>query len=262
MSSGKIRRLARIFGQDRRALIVAMDHGSAFGVAPGLENPGDVIRAVVEGGADAILATHGLATRYAEEIGPAGLILRVDRATGGREGAARLLYGVEDALRIGAEAIACMGFPGSPLEHDTLENLARLAAECEAFGLPLMAEMLPRGFEGGEGSRTVEAIRSAARIGAELGADFIKTQYTGTLDGFRAVVEACYVPVVVLGGAKMESEVDLLRMARESIDAGGAGVAMGRNIWGSRNPGNITRALAAIIHANATLEVAQAMLRK
>lgn len=261
MASEKWRRMRRIFGQDGRTLIVAMDHGLAFGALAGLENPANAINSVIEGGADAILATYGLAVRFAEEIGRAGLILRVDRVTGGSSGAARLLYRAEDGLRIGADAIACMGFPGSRFEHDTLHFLAQLAAECRSWNVPLLAEMLPQGFEGGEESRTVEAIRSAVRMGAELGADFIKTQYTGTVDGFRSALDACYVPVVVLGGSKMESARDVLRLAREAVDAGAAGVAMGRNIWGSYNARNITRALAAIIHEDATLEEAQNLLQ-
>lgn len=237
-----------------------MDHGSAFGVLPGMENPAQTIQSVIEGGADAILTTYGLATRFAEEIGRTGLILRVDRVTAGTGGAARLLHRVESALRIGADAVACMGFPGSRFEHETLTILAELAGECDAWNVPLLAEMLPCGFEGGEESRTVAAIQSAVRIGAELGADFIKTQYTGTVDGFRSVLDTSYIPVVVLGGPKTENEADVLRVAREAIDAGAAGVAMGRNIWGSANAQNITRALAAIIHDNASLETAEALL--
>ncbi|MBI4317984.1 MAG: fructose-bisphosphate aldolase [Chloroflexi bacterium] len=261
MDSGKLHRLKRIFRTDGKTLIVAMDHGTALGVVPGLERPGDTIKRVLAGGADAIMANFGIATAFAAEIGQAGLILRVDRVAGGDAGEARLLYRAEDALRIGADCIACMGFPGSRFEHATLRHLAELAAECQRWQLPLLAEMLPQGFEGGEDARKPQAIGHAIRIGAELGADIVKTQYSGTVAGFRSALVSCFVPVVVLGGGKMEDEADVLRTAREAVDAGATGVAMGRNIWSHQHPERMTAALAAIIHDGATVEQAMKKLR-
>lgn len=264
MNPQKIRRLNRIFRLDGKALIVAMDHGGFFGPQPGNERPGETIRKVVAGGADAIMTTFGLATTFPEELAAVGLILRADGGVsrlGGRKWRGRLLFGPEEALRLGADGVVCMGFPGAEREHDNLSYLAQLSARCNEWGLPLMAEMLPRGFEGGEDSRTVENIRMVVRIGAELGADIIKTQYTGSVDTFKAVTESCYVPVVILGGTKMDTDGDVLRTVREAMDGGARGVAMGRNIWGHDHPEKMTAAVAAIIHEDATVETALEKLR-
>ncbi len=263
MTQGKTRRLGRLFREDGRTVIVAMDHGGFFGLQPGLEQPGEVIRQITLGGADAIMTTYGLAQHYAEELAATGLILRVDGGAsrlGTRAWRGRRTFSAEAALRLGADGVVAMGFPGAENEDDNLRDLAELSDECGRWGLPLVAEMLPRGFEGGDDARLPETITLAIRIGAELGADIVKTQYTGDVESFRMVVAGCFVPVVVLGGAKMESDAAALRAVREAMDAGGRGVAMGRNIWGHRNPRKMAAAIAAIVHENASVESALAML--
>ena len=142
---------------------------------------------------------------------------------------------VEDALRLGADAVACMGIPGSACELQTLENLSRLAGSCRSWGVPLMAEMIPGGFADTE-RHTVEDIRSAVRIGVEAGADFVKTKFVGTAETFRAVIRNSYRPVLVLGGARVDDCRDLLGMVCAVLDAG-VGVVVGRNVWGIPIPG-------------------------
>jgi DhnA family fructose-bisphosphate aldolase class Ia len=255
--------MRRIFREDGRAVIVAIDHGGFFGAQPGLEQPGRMFQQVVMGGADAIMTTYGLAQHFAQELSAAGLILRVDGGVsrlGTRAWRGRPIFGAEAALRVGADSVVAMGFPGAENEDQTLRGLAELSDQCGRWGLLLMAEMLPRGFEGGEDSRSPDNIALAIRIGAELGADIIKTQYTGEVESFRKAVAGCFVPVVVLGGAKMEDDAATLRAVREAMDAGGRGVAMGRNIWGHRNPQKMTAAVAAIVHEDAAVEQALAML--
>jgi DhnA family fructose-bisphosphate aldolase class Ia len=264
MSEGKLRRLRRIFGEDGSAVIVAMDHGGYFGAQPGLEQPRAVIRQVVAGGADAILTTLGLAQNFADELAPTALLLRVDGGVsklGTRAWRGGQIFRAETALRLGADGVVAMGFPGSENENKNLHDLAQLSEQCVEWGLPLMAEMLPRGFEGGDDARAAETLALAMRIGAELGADIIKTQYTGSVASFQKAVSSCYVPVVVLGGPKMEDEAATLRTAREAMDAGARGVAMGRNIWNHPQPQKITAAIAAIVHQNASVAQAIEMLK-
>jgi DhnA family fructose-bisphosphate aldolase class Ia len=256
------RRMSRIFRRDQRTLIVAMDHGNVFNVMPGLRDPGRVIEQVVEGGADAILTTFGVAKNYPGEFGKAGLILRADSGrtqVPGGDVEWVLRYGVEDALRLGADGLGCMGFPGTPHEAKTLAHIAKLAADCERWGLVLLGELLPGGFEN-MALHTPEHIALAARFGAEGGVDLIKTEYTGAKDTFARVVEGCYRPVVVLGGGKKESELQVLQMVKDSIDAGGAGVAMGRNVWNHPDPRSFVAALAAIIHESASVADAAELL--
>ena len=263
MAQDKTRRLRRIFRDDGRTVIIAMDHGGFFGPQPGFESPSEPIKQVIAGGADAVMATVGLAQNFASELAPAALILRVDGGVsrlGTRAWRGKLIYGAKAALRLGADGVVAMGFPGAEREDENLSYLADLNDQCTKWGLPLMAEILPRGFEGGDDARAPETIRLALRLGAELGVDLIKTQYTGDVASFRKAVESCFVPVVVLGGPKMESDAEVLRTAREAIDAGGRGVAMGRNIWGHKHPQKMTAAVVAVVHNGASVDEALAML--
>ena len=162
-----IRRMNRIFRQDGRTLIVAMDIGLIDGPCAGLERPGETIAKVAAGGADAVLTSYGVAQRFAAELAGLGLILRVDGgATSlGASGTApgSLFFGLEEALRLGADAVAVSAFPGSPVEVESLERLAHVIAEAHRWGLPVMAEMVPGGFDSPPDKRTPHAIALAVR---------------------------------------------------------------------------------------------------
>lgn len=256
------RRMNRIFRPDGRVLIVAMDHASMEGPCKGLEDPGKTIEKVAAGGADAVLTTYGVARHFARQLAPLGLILRSDGGStilGKMEGPGALFYGIEEALRLGADALAVSGFPGSDKESESLENIATLAREAHAWGLTVMAEMVPGGFDSAPEFRTVENIALAARVGDELGADFIKTPY---VDGFERVIQSCYTPVVILGGAKRGQERDMLADIKKAIESGASGVAIGRNIFQAENPQAMTAAVAAIVHGNASLDEAMAILQR
>jgi len=102
----------------------------------------------------------------------------------------------------------------------------------------------------------VEVVKHAARVAAELGADLVKTNYTGTPASFREVVSGCPVPVVIAGGPKMGSDMEVLRMIKDSIDAGGSGVSIGRNVFQHSSIAGMTRAVASIVVAGAGAEEA------
>ncbi len=241
--------MSRIFRNDGKTVIVAIDHGSALQVLPELKKTGEKIRAIAEGGSDAFIVNYGTALCYREELKSTGLILRLDGGSSvlSENPGGVLLYQLEDALKIGADAVAVMGFPGAPNEEETLGNIACLAAKCREWDVPLIAEMLPGGFAP-EPANTVENVKLAARIGAELGASVIKTTFSGTAEEFREIVEGCFVPVVILGGNHTTDLQGLFQVVRGSIDAGSAGVAIGRNIWKHERPGAVTRALVSIVH--------------
>ena len=256
------RRLGRIFGPDGRTVIIALDHGLIDGPCPGFERPADTIAAVVAGGPDAVLTSGGIAAAFAAELSPVGLILRSDGSTTGLwpdgPAPAGTFFGPEDALRLGADAVAVTARPGSDSEAATLEILARTAAEARRWGLPVMAEMVPEGLGAGTGpERQTEAVALAARLGAELGADLIKAPFC---PDYARVTASTFAPVVILGGSK-GSEADTLAAVRDALDAGAAGVAMGRNVFQSPDPAAMTRALAAMVHGDAGLTDALAVLR-
>lgn len=249
VNSNKAVRLNRIFAADHRTMIAAMDHGSA-GIFPlgGLQTPANLLPCVIENGADAIITSPGIAKFYAHQIGRAGLILRIDggpTAQTEQWERIRVVLSVEDALRMGADAVIMMGIVGADGETETLANLWRVAAECHAWGVPLVAEMLPGGFKAKE--VTIEQIAAAARLAAELGADVVKIRYQGPADQYRYVIESCFLPVIILGGSK-QPLAQLVKETGDALSAGAAGVAVGRNIWQDPNPGEVTRALKEVVH--------------
>jgi DhnA family fructose-bisphosphate aldolase class Ia len=242
----KTRRLARLFGTDGKCLVVAMDH-AGFMDKPqhGLEEPEQVIRRVVPAGADAFLLTLGSAQRCADVVGHAGVWLSVDAQP------PLLDRIVETALQIGAEGIKCMVYPWCAEVPDSMTNFAALAVDCQKWGMPLMAEVIPGGFSAGSDGRTPEKISAGARVAMEAGADVIKTFYTGDAESFHLITQNCPVPIIVLGGERVANDQDLLLNVRNALDAGAAGVAIGRNIWGHAHPEKITQLLAAEIHSKA-----------
>jgi fructose-bisphosphate aldolase, class I len=251
LSSSKAIRLNHIFANDQKTLVVALDHGSA-GIFPlgELQDPARLLPAVIENGADAILTSPGVARLCAHQLGRVGLILRID---GGPIAQTedweriRVVLSVEDALRLGADAVIMMGIVGAPGETETLSSLWHVAAECHSWNVPLIAEMLPGGFKAKEVS--IEQIAAAARLGAELGADVIKIRYQGPPEKYRYVIESCYQPVIILGGSKQP--VDQLRgEVHEALSDGAAGVAIGRNVWQDPNPGKVTRLLKEAVYAS------------
>jgi len=254
-----IRRLNRIFCPDGRTLIVAFDHGMMDGPAKGMERPAATLAKIVAGGADAILTTYGMARRFAREIASLGLILRLDGGGTklGKMGPGSQFYTVEDALRLGADAVAISAFPGATKEEESLRILAHVVGDAHAWEMPVMGEMVPGGFDSGPEYRTAESIAIASRVGAELGVDWVKIPYS---DGFEEVTAGCYVPAVILGGAKKGSERIMLQNIRDALDAGAVGVAVGRNIFQADAPAAMTAAVAALIHQDASVQDAMEIL--
>ena len=248
VTAGKLRRARHLFGADGRAVFVAMDHPAYMGAGVSAAAAG----AIAEARPDGILATWNLARSRCEDFAGSGLILRVDGGISdlGDPPAAdttSLLYSAEQALVLGADAVVIMVFPGTPDEERSLGRLARLAAECEQLGLPVMAESIPGGW-----ARTVEwnteNVGRGARIAVELGADIVKTVCPGPAEEFAAVAEACPGPVVALGGPKVDDEDQVVALARGVVEAGGAGVAFGRNVWGSDDPAALVGRLMEAVH--------------
>jgi len=257
-----------ILAPDGRALIVAMDHARTHGVIERLEDPGAVIDTVVAAGADGIMTTFGVIKKYRDRlIGRIPTILRLD---GGpslyREDWLAytewgLLHSVEDALHLGVDGVVLMAFVGIPVELETYRMVARVAGECLAANLPLLVEALPCRSERIPDPKSVEAMASAARLGFEHGADYIKTYYTGTPEGFRRVVENCPVPTLIAGGPRMDTVQASLEVVHGALAAGAAGVVFGRNIWQNANPASMIAALNQIIHQRSTVADALAVLQ-
>jgi class I fructose-bisphosphate aldolase len=231
-------------------VVVALDHGIA-GITPldHLEKPRILMPKLSQGGADAIIVTPGIARSCSDLFTGLGLILRIDggaTALSGEWDKMEIIRSVEDALRLGADAVIMMGTCGTSEEARSLANLGLVAARCDEWGLPLIAEMLPGGF--GARDVTINQLAASARLGAELGADVIKLRYQSPSDDYQEVTRACYVPVITLGGPKQSPE-GLIQEIQESQQAGACGVAVGRNIWQAEYPENILAQIVKSVHS-------------
>ncbi len=259
MEQGKIRRLRRIFRKDNRTVVVPMDHGVSIGPVKGIENMQQIVTQLLKGGADAVVIHKGIAKRV--DIGNAGLIVHLSGISNLSPECANKIQicTVAEAIRLGADAVSVHVNVGAQDEPAMLAKLGRVADDCDSYGMPLLAMMYPRGPKI-PSEHNPEAVAHAARIGAELGADIIKTNYTGDVDSFRRVVESCPVPVIIAGGPKADTAQQILQMAYDSIQAGASGLSIGRNVFQHRNPTLMVKALSAIVHKRATVEDARKIL--
>jgi predicted phospho-2-dehydro-3-deoxyheptonate aldolase len=244
---------------DSKAFMIAMDHGVTLGPVRGLEDMQEIVTAVLKGGADAVVVHKGIAKHV--DTHNKGLIIHVSASTklGSKPNLKVGVCTVEEAFRLGADAVSAHINIGAQEEHVMLEFLGSLSEQCDSFGLPLLAMMYPRG-PNIKNENEFEAVSHAARIGAELGADIVKTVYTGDQDSFRKVVRSCPVPVVVAGGPRMKTDLEVLELAENSMRSGAAGLSFGRNVFQHEKPEAICKALSAIVHEGATAQRSSRLL--
>jgi DhnA family fructose-bisphosphate aldolase class Ia len=249
MNPGKLIRLNSIFRSDGRSVIVAIDHGGIAGPIPGIVKPAALMRSCVAGGADAVLTTRGFVRASIREwAASTALILRLTggfTVLGGRFEEEQI-SSPETALRYGAAAAAVTAKFGHSREGDSIRQASLLADACERWNLPLMIEAMVEGRD--LKSTDPEGVKLAARAAQEIGADIVKSYYTGDPESFRSVVEGCPVPVVILGGEKTEELAQVFAAVYDSLQAGGAGIAIGRNIWQHAHPQAVVEAMVGVVH--------------
>ncbi|GAB7081383.1 2-amino-3,7-dideoxy-D-threo-hept-6-ulosonate synthase [Megalodesulfovibrio paquesii] len=251
MLLGKSVRLERIFNRNTgRTIVVPMDHGVSVGPIYGLVDFKGTVNKVADGGANAVLMHKGLPRcthrGYGRDV---GLIVHLSASTSlcPFPNAKTLVGSVEDAIRLGADAVSVHVNLGDETEPKMLEDLGRICSDAAGWGMPVLAMMYARG-KGIKNPYDADVVAHCARVAQELGADIIKVVYTGDVASFNKVVEACCVPVVIAGGEKMESTRDLLQMVHDSVQAGGAGLSVGRNIFQHADPVRLCQALHGIVH--------------
>jgi DhnA family fructose-bisphosphate aldolase class Ia len=255
------RRYHRLFGTDGRSVIIALDHGTTDGAVKGFEDPQKVLEQVIAGGADAILTSLGIARHFSKQLKDVGLMIRCDGATSPLlECPRELVTGIDDVLSIGADGAAAMYIPGNTNGHGSTIYFPQLATMAHRWNVPAMAEALPYGFEAHPEARAVEPVMHTCRMAAEIGADIVKTFYTGESESFRKVIRSCYVPVLVLGGPKTHTDREFLADIRGALDAGAVGVVIGRNVWQAASPTAMTQALVALVHRDVSVDDAMRIL--
>jgi len=255
MDWGMENRLAQLMEGDGRCLWLPVDHGYFQGPVKKLEKPRETLGPLLPY-ADAIFITRGVLRSCVEPGKSKPVILRV---SGGSSVAGKDLANegittcMEEAIRLNVCAVGISVFVGSEYEHDSLLNLARLVDEGERYGMPVMAvTAVGRELK----KRDARYLGLASRIAAEMGARVVKTYYC---EQFEKVTQGCPVPIVIAGGPKVDTELEVLQFVHDGMQRGAIGVNLGRNIWQSKHPVAMIRAIRAIIHEGATAERAQAV---
>lgn len=249
--SGKALRLKRIISPvDGRAVIFPLDHGMTWGPLRGLERIADVIEAGVRGGADALVLHKGM-LRCLEPVSVPvpGIIMHLSASTcmGPASYHKVLTGGVEEAVRLGADAVSVHINLGNTGEPEMLTDLGRVGQDCSKWQIPLLVMAYACG-DRMQAPATGNEIAHAARVAAELGADIIKIPFPGDYDLLAHIASGLPVPVVIAGGTPSGEIGAFLERVELSLQAGAAGVAAGRGIFQNENPEEILRALCAVVH--------------
>ncbi len=262
---GKQIRLERIINRNTgKTVIVPMDHGVSAGPIMGITDMKQAMSQVADGGANAVVVHKGVVARGHRQSGPdMGLIVHLSGSTSlsPDPNAKTLVCTVEEAIKLGADAVSVHVNIGNGQEKEMIKDLGLAAQKASEWGMPLLAMIYPRG-EKIRNEYDPEVIKHAARLGAELGADIVKVSYTGDPESFREVVEGCHVPVVIAGGPKMDSDEAVLKMVKGAIEAGACGISIGRNVFQHANPKAMVAALSVIVHGGATVEEAIEILNQ
>jgi fructose-bisphosphate aldolase, class I len=274
--TGKQIRLSRLFsGRDRRAVVFAFDHGMQVGPVSGAVDLHAGVALAVEAGFDGIILGPGALCRTVELLrGPSrpAVIMRLDQTTMWRldgrfsqdEGHTRQITDVEDAMRLGADAVLTFLFTchrDPELETRSVEIVGRTARSARNWGMPLVVEAMAARQGRLKTPLDAETIAMNTRIAVEIGADVIKTDWSGTIEGFRHVVQgAADAPVLIAGGPRLDDDRATLGLVRDLLAAGARGVMFGRSLFQSPEPLALMKAVRDMVHDDVSFEDAVARL--
>lgn len=256
-------RLRRLFGSSGRTVTVALDQAVPRGVAPRLADIAPTYASIAAARPDAVTMFKGLAGAVlAHNTTPVPFIMKASTFSVDFHLTREAAVGtVDEAVRLGADAIAVGISAGSTSQIASFEELSAVTARAAEVGMPVVCHAYPSGELWAEDKKgSTEAVLYAARAAAEMGTDVVKTWYTGSAAEFAKVVEGVPAIVVAAGGAKAENPLQVLQQAASVVAAGGHGVTAGRNIWGAADPGKMIAALRAVVHEGERPEVAAKLL--
>jgi len=253
MDWGMKSRLSKLIQPDGRCFFMPIDHGYFQGPTSCLEKPAQTIKPLLPY-FDALFVTRGVLRSVIDPGFNKPIILRVSGGTSmvGKDLAnEEITTSIEEIIRLNAAAVGVSIFVGSDYEKQTLLNLAKLVNACGNYGIPVMAvTAVGKELE----KRDARYLGLCCRIAAELGAAVVKTYWCEK--DFDKVVKGCPVPVVIAGGPKCVSEVDVFKFVYDGIEKGAIGINLGRNVWQSPHPQAVAAALRAIIHEKADVKKA------
>lgn len=269
MALGKSIRLRTLFDEASGISVLApMDDSLLAGPEAGLRDIESLLKEVAAGGATAVMGFRGLYERHPDPSMKISRVLNLSASTVRALHTKKVLVGtVEDAVRMGMNCVGVHVNIGSAYESEMLSHLSTVTRDAERFGMPTLALMYARGESGGKDDNFdyervndiasyAMRIRHAVRIGVELGADVIKTQYTGDPESFHSVIEVSSgVPILTAGGPKKNIR-SILEDASNAIAAGGKGVAFGRNVFCRRNARQFVAVLRDVVFLRRSVEEA------
>lgn len=275
---GKQIRQSRIIDpHSQRGFCIAFDHALQLGTCKGLERPEEALDQMAEAGVDAVILPLGSALRYGSHLvrngGPA-LVLRLDQTTMWREGTpldyadghTRLIASVEDALALGAEGVITYLFVGhnSPLEEtEGFRANAEVNAAARRAGIVHVIETMGARHALASDINDGEFVRFHTRIGVEMGADIIKTDWPGSTAALRQITQELPVPVMLAGGPKGGGgDRDTVALVHQIVAGGAAGIFFGRSIFQAADPLAVMKACRAIIHDDASFDEAVETLER
>jgi putative autoinducer-2 (AI-2) aldolase len=252
MDWGMENRLRRIIQEDGNCFIMPIDHGYFQGPTTNLEKPGETVKPLVPY-IDAIFCTRGVLRSSIPSGTEKPIILRVSGGTSiicedlSNE---EVTTSIEEILRLNVSAVGISVYIGSKYEKQTLLALADLVNNCEDYSIPVMGvTAVGRELE----KRDARYLSLCCRITAELGARIVKTYWC---EDFEKVTNSCPVPVIIAGGPKCSTELEVFEFVSDGMQKGAIGVNLGRNVWQNPHPVAMTKALQAIVHKNASAEEA------
>jgi len=248
MDWGMKNRLSQLIQPDGHCFFLPIDHGYFQGPTHCLEKPGETIEPLLAF-CDALFVTRGVLRSCVDSNNSKPIILRVSGGTSmvGKDLAHEgITTSIQEIIRLNAAAVGVSIFVGSDYEHETLLNLAELVNKCEHYGIPVMA-VTAVGKE--TEKREARYLALSCRIAAELGARVVKTYWCDK--DFDKVVNGCPVPVVIAGGPRCKTEMEVFEFVYDGMQRGAIGINLGRNVWQDAHPVAMARALRAIVHENA-----------
>jgi 2-amino-4,5-dihydroxy-6-oxo-7-(phosphonooxy)heptanoate synthase len=257
-SIGRRIRLGRLDRHDdRRLLVVPLDHSVSDGPIAGSSRFDQLVGQFAGAGVDAVVLHKGR-LRHVDHrsFATMSLIVHLSASTvhAADADAKYLVSSVEEALRLGADAVSVHVNLGSDHEARQVGDLAAVSDACDRWNIPLLAMMYFRGPRIGD-PRDPALVAHAVTLAADLGADLVKTVYAGSVADMADVTRGCPIPVIAAGGPRLETTAEVLRYVADVLRGGAAGVAMGRNVFQAKNPAAMAAQVAALVHPEAVLSL-------
>lgn len=250
-------RMNRLFNKKSgKILVIALDHPIGWGMLDGIKKIGETIEKIIPSGPDAITMQKGIIEKcFDKYAGKIPFIMKITSFAPFHPDYDTQIGDVEEAIRLGADAIAVGCTVCGKDQASLLKQLGKLTKEAKSAGLPVVSHIYPKGdLIKDEERYSAKYVSYAARTAAELGVDIVKTFYTGDPDSFREVIESCPAKIVVSGGPKLSGIKDVFVMTKNAIDVGAYGVTYGRNVWQARDPVKVINGLKMIIHEDKSVD--------